>query len=48
MKRVLSTISIAACCVIGFVNGSCSDSTADGNLQRDTTDYTLLDRKSVV
>lgn len=42
MKRVLSTISIAACCVIGFVNGSCSDSTADGNLQRDTTDYTLL------
>lgn len=42
MKRVLSTISIAACCFIGFVNGSCSDSTADGNLQRDTTDYTLL------
>ena len=42
MKRVLSSISIAACCVIGFVNGSCSDSTADGNLQRDTTDYTLL------
>lgn len=42
MKRVLSSISIAACCVIGFVNGSCSDSTANGNLQRDTTDYTLL------
>lgn len=42
MKRVLSSISIAACCVIGFVNGSCSDLTADGNLQRDTTDYTLL------
>ena len=42
MKRVLSTISIAACCFMGFVNGSCSDSTADDNLQRDITDYTLL------